>query len=118
MTLLVDVKADAEQTYENLRKVLKEYEDILTVFGPDERRDGAVVIIISGNRPRELMAQEEFHYAAYDGRLEDLQSREAVTFIPLISAKRTEHFLWTGRGTMPESEQQKLHDIVDTAHQQ
>ena len=56
MTLLVDVKADAEQTYENLRKVLKEYEDILTVFGPDERRDGAVVIIISGNRPRELMA--------------------------------------------------------------
>jgi hypothetical protein len=117
VTLLVDVKTEAQATYEVLRQVLRGYEDVLTVFGPDGRRDGAVVVIISGNRPREMMAGEELRYKAYDGRLEDLESGEAATFIPLISDKWTDHFFWRGRGAMPESERQKLQAIVETAHQ-
>lgn len=71
-TLLIDVKSEAEPTYKALRQVLQEYEEILTTFGPDGQRDGAVVAIISSNRSREMMARETVRYAAYDGRLEDL----------------------------------------------
>jgi hypothetical protein len=46
ITLLIDVKTDAEETYIALRQALQEYEDILTVFGPDGREDDAVTVII------------------------------------------------------------------------
>ena len=117
-TLLVDVKSEAEPTYGALRQVLKGYEEILTAFGPDGQRDGAVTVIISGNRPRGTMAGEAVRYAAYDGRLEDLDSGDPATLIPLISDKWTEHFEWQGRGAMPDEERQKLRDIVETAHAQ
>jgi len=117
-TLLIDVKSEAEETYQVLRQVLEEYEEILTTSSPDGQTDGAIVIIISGNRSRETMASEMVRYAAYDGRLEDLESGAAATFIPLVSDKWTSHFSWEGKGDMPERERQKLRDIVETAHQQ
>jgi len=118
LTLLIDVKSEAEETYQVLRQVLEEYEEILTTSSPDGQTDGAIVIIISGNRSRETMASEMVRYAAYDGRLEDLESGAAATFIPLVSDKWTSHFSWEGKGDMPERERQKLRDIVETAHQQ
>ena len=117
-TLLVDVKTGAEETYAALREVLQAYEEMLTTFGPDGQTDGAIVVIISGNRARETMAGEPVRYAAYDGRLEDLDSDGPATFIPLISDKWTSHFTWMGTGDMPESERKKLHRIVETAHAQ
>jgi hypothetical protein len=65
-----------------------------------------------------MMASETVRYAAYDGRLEDLGSGAAATFIPLISDKWISHFFWEGKGDMPERERQKLRDIVETAHKQ
>ncbi|UCC64303.1 MAG: phosphatidylinositol-specific phospholipase C/glycerophosphodiester phosphodiesterase family protein [Anaerolineae bacterium] len=117
-TLLVDVKSEAEPTYGALRRVVKGYEEILTTFGPDGQRDGAVTVIISGNRPRGMMAGEAVRYAACDGRLEDLDSGDPAALIPLISDKWAEHFEWQGQGAMPDEERQKLRDIVETAHAQ
>jgi hypothetical protein len=117
-TLLIDVKSEAGETYQVLRQVLKEYEEILTTFGSDGQKDGAIIVIISGNRPRDMMASEAIRYAAYDGRLDDLESDAAATLIPLISDKWTSHFVWQGKGDMPERERQKLQDIVETAHRQ
>ena len=118
VTLLIDVKTGAEGTYAALHQVLAEYEDILTTFGPDGRKDGAIVVIISGNRARDDMASDPIRYAAYDGRLEDLDSDAPAIFIPLISDKWTSNFMWMGTGDMPESERQKLREIVETAHAQ
>jgi len=118
LMLLIDVKTEADETYRALREVLQEYEDILTVFRPDGREEGAVTVIISGNRARELLAQENIRYAAIDGRLQDLDSGDPATLIPLISDKWSDHFFWRGDGDMPESERQKLRDIVATAHEQ
>jgi hypothetical protein len=122
LTLLIDVKTDAEETYAALRQVLKGYEDILTTFGPGGQKDGAVTVIVSGNRARETMEAEVdrygVRYAAYDGRLEDLDSGTDTSLIPLISDKWTTYLTWEGRGPMPEEERQKLAAIVEAAHQQ
>jgi len=117
VTLLVDVKTEAESTYQALHEVFQEYEDILTVFGPESREDGPVVVIISGNRTRETMAQQDVRYAAYDGRMEDLVSDDPATLIPLISDRWTDHFSWRGSDEMPESEREKLVRIVERAHE-
>ncbi len=115
-TLLIDIKSEAEPTYLALHELLQEYSDIFTTFGPDGVQDGAVTAIVSGNRPRELMEQQEIRYAAYDGRLSDLGVATDQTFVPLISDNWTNHFTWTGEGPMPEEEREKLIAIVETAH--
>ena len=115
-TLLIDIKTAAVPTYKTLDKILAEYRDILTTFGPNGRSDKAVLAIVSGNRPFELMASQEVRYAGYDGRLTDLESDASLDLIPLISDNWTRHFTWNGTGRMPAKERRKLREIVQTAH--
>ena len=121
VTLLVDVKSDATNSYVLLRDVLKRYEKMLTRFAPGRTETNAVTVIISGNRARGLMAAEPARLAAYDGRLVDLDATDSAHFIPLISDNWTLHFKWRGRtsdGPLPDSERAKLRSIVARAHEQ
>lgn len=116
LTLLIDIKSEARPTYLALHRELRRYQAILTTFGPWGVRDGAVTAIVSGNRPRELMEHQRIRYAAYDGRLSDLGSGAAPTFMPLISDNWEQTFTWTGAGEMPADQRRKLRTIVATAH--
>ena len=62
------MKSAAEPTYRRLHEILAEYRDVVTAFGPQGRREKAVLVIVSGNRPLELMKSQTVHYAGYDGR--------------------------------------------------
>jgi len=114
-TLLIDIKTEAQSTYETLHKVLEEYEGILTVFGTDRViKEGPAIVIVSGNRSRVLMESQKIRYAAYDGRIEDLGANAGL--IPLVSDNWDKLFTWQGRGAMPEEEHQRLKGIVKAAH--
>ena len=115
-TLLIDIKSAAVPTYKVLDKTLAEYQDVFTSYSIDGRNDKAVFAIVSGNRPRELMESQELRYAAYDGRLADLESDAPADLIPLISDSWTRHFTWKGIGVMPAEERRKLRRIVEAAH--
>ncbi|UCE49906.1 MAG: phosphatidylinositol-specific phospholipase C/glycerophosphodiester phosphodiesterase family protein, partial [Phycisphaerales bacterium] len=117
LTLLIDLKSEAVSTYKVLHGILAEYDDIFTSFGPDGRRDRAVLAIVSGNRPCELMASQRIRCAGYDGRLSDLQSEAGADLMPLISDRWGAHFTWRGLGEMPDAERLKLKEIVQTAHE-
>jgi hypothetical protein len=116
LTLLIDIKSDGPATYEALSDVLEDYADILTVFRGDEVEEGAVTAVVSGNRPRELMMEEEVRYAGYDGRMSDLESDTPASFMPLLSDNWTKVFEWTGEGEMPADQRARLEEIVGTAH--
>jgi hypothetical protein len=118
VTLLIDVKSDAEKTYAVLREVLKEYVAMLTRFSPDKTETNAVTIVISGNRSRQIMTEERIRYAAYDGRLDDLTGANSKHLIPLISDNWSRLFKWNGVGPMPEGEKATLVETVTKAHQQ
>lgn len=115
-TLLIDIKSDAVPTYQALHKALRDYQGMLTRFGPGGVKDRPVTAIVSGNRPRELMQEQRVRYAAYDGRLSDLGVATDQTFVPLISDNWTRHFTWMGIGPMLPAEREKLRNIVATAH--
>jgi hypothetical protein len=115
--LLIDIKTGALETYKVLDKIMAEYRDIFTSFGPDGRKDKAVLAIISGNRPREFMEAQKLRYAACDGRLTDLQSEYPADLIPMISDNWTKYFTWNGMGEMPAEEHDRLKDIVQRAHE-
>ena len=121
LTLLVDVKSDATNTYAVLREVLQPYEKILTRFQTNRTETNAITVIISGNRARGGMEAEPVRLAAYDGRLEDLDSTASRHFIPLISDNWARLFKWKGtpeEGPWPAAEREKLKSIVARAHEQ
>jgi glycerophosphoryl diester phosphodiesterase len=116
-TLLIDIKTGAVETYETLDRILADYRDIFTSFGPDGRSDKAVLAIISGNRPREFMESQKLRYAGCDGRLTDLKSEYSADLVPMISDNWKKYFKWNGTGEMPAEEHDRLREIVQKAHE-
>ncbi len=116
LTLLIDVKTNAQDTYLALHQVLRRFQGILTVYSGQDIREGAIVAIVSGNRARGLMETQDVRYAAYDGRLPDLGSGVPASLMPLISDRWTRHFTWRGDGPMPRRERARLYRIVADAH--
>jgi len=118
LTLLIDFKTEASATYRALNEALKPYATILTKFHSDRTQTNAIIIIVSGNRPLELMQSETVRHAGYDGRLADLETPASPHFMPLVSDNWTTHFQWRGSGPLPEAQKQKLKQLVGKAHQQ
>jgi hypothetical protein len=114
--LMIDIKTVAEPTYGRLHEVLAGYRDMLTTFGPQGRKDQAVLVVVSGNRPLKLMRSQPVRYAGYDGRLADLESDLPADVIPMISDQWAKVTPWRGEGAMPAGERQRLDSIVRRAH--
>ncbi|HEY9173239.1 MAG TPA: phosphatidylinositol-specific phospholipase C/glycerophosphodiester phosphodiesterase family protein [Verrucomicrobiae bacterium] len=117
-TLLIDLKTDWKTLYPALRAVLTNYADILTTFRDGMKQTNAVLVVISGDRSREMFAGETVRYAALDGELSDLDSSASSNLIPWISHQWGRTFKWRGEGAMPADELAKLKEIVAKAHQQ
>ena len=114
--LLVDIKSEAEPTYRALEGVLARYADMLTTTTGDQHEREAVTVVISGNRPIELMTKQQVRYAGIDGRLSDLDSDVAASLMPMISDNWALHFRWRGQGEFPPEERSRLSTYVRKAH--
>lgn len=117
-TLLIDVKSDAAQTYEVLRRELAPYADLLTTFTPTNTTERALTVILSGSRAAELVAAEPVRFVALDGRLADLETNPPATLYPLISDNWAQYFSWRGRGPFPADQAERLRRWVRQAHEQ
>ena len=131
--LLVDIKTEAVATYRRLHEVLADYQaansGLFTVYtkaagGAYRVKRGAVEVVISGNRPRQAMAQQDVRYAAYDGRPSDIgadtKADDGPAFVPLISENWNSVFdaepRWDGTGDMPAPIRAKLARLVADVH--
>jgi Glycerophosphoryl diester phosphodiesterase family len=119
--LLVDIKAQGALTYQLLDQMLREprYAFMFTSFTDGKVRRGAVTVVISGDRPREVMAAQRHRLAFYDGRIvneADLGPGDDARLTPLVSDNWTRLFTWSGEGPMPAAELARLTEIVHTAH--
>jgi glycerophosphoryl diester phosphodiesterase len=117
-TLLIDLKSNWKTTYPALRTVLTNYADVLTIFRDGVKQTNAITIVISGDRAKEMFADETTRYAGYDGLLADLDPAVPASLVPWISADWKMNFKWRGDGPMPDAEQKKLAEIVARAHAQ
>jgi hypothetical protein len=118
VTLLIDVKSEAETTYAVLREVLRRYADILTRFESNSIQTNAVMTIISGARAEATMRAETVRFAALDGRWPDLDVNPPISLVPLVSDNWMKHFVWRGAGPFPPAERTRLNEFVRRAHGQ
>lgn len=116
LQLLVDIKNTGVATYTELDRVLRDYRRMLTSYRSGRVSRAAVTVVVSGDRPRELMQAQRVRYAFYDGRSTDLDSGAPASLIPLISDNWTNLFTWTGVGPMPAGERAELRRFVLVAH--
>jgi hypothetical protein len=114
--LLIDIKDKSEETYFELKKTLDQYSDILTQYNNDKITYHAVTIILSGERPVEIVKNEQLRFVFLDGRFnqEDILSDAGV--IPLISDSWNKFFTWKGIGDMPENEHELLVQMIEQCH--
>jgi len=118
LKLLIDIKSrHGKETYLALHYILQRYDSMLTRYDGDTVREGPVTVVVSGHRPSpDFMHKQPVRYAAYDGRLPDLDHPASSVLMPLISAKWGKNFRWDGKGDMPEDQKKRLHALVQMAH--
>lgn len=112
----IDIKGDADSTYALLATVFKRYQKMLTEFREKSCQERSVTIILSGHRPIETLRNQKRRFAAYDGRLAELDKNESPALMPVVSDKWSDHFSWYGKGSMPAEEKNKLQAFIDQAH--
>ena len=62
VSLLIDLKTTWETTYPVLRQILREYSEMLTRFEGGKLKQGAVLVVISGNRSKQMFAGENVRW--------------------------------------------------------
>jgi hypothetical protein len=115
-TLLVDIKSEPIATYAALREALEPYRKMLTSVVDGHSKQGAIEVIVSGNRPLKIVPQEKQRLVGLDGRLSDLNSPDPEHLYPLISDRWTSHFTWDGNGDFSSEERERLRAIVSRVH--
>jgi hypothetical protein len=120
VTLMIDVKSDAAQSYTALKEALQPYAAMLTVFRGEQIEPGAVTIVISGNRDRATMTGEVVRLAALDGFFSDLDAKSppSASLVPWVSGPWKKSFTWKGQGDISPEELAKLKTMVAKAHAQ
>lgn len=117
IVLMIDIKTDAENTYERLKLLLKKYSAILSGYQNGAVTNGAVTIVLSGHKPYKGLKSEEDRLAFID---EDLQhtGRDTMTanVYKLSSCKYSKILKWDGQGEFPDAEKERLRAYVRMAH--
>ena len=117
--LLVDIKTPALKTYKLLEKILDKYKPMLTYYNLGSLFNGAVTIILSGNRPAiKYFDNYEYRNVFLDGRLHNIGSNISSNIMPLISSSWSDTFEWNGEGAFPDKEKNLLKELVKKVHKE
>lgn len=115
--LVIDVKTEAESTFEMLSEVLEPYRELFTRKENGIWIEGPINLLISGNRPV-LDEQDPDRVAFIDGRIPDIGRGYSPELYPVISDNWNNYFTWDGTGDIPEDEYDRLVSFVRDVHEE
>jgi hypothetical protein len=114
--LMIDLKTAAAPTYNVLKKQLTDFQEMLVADKEGKLTKGAVRIFLSGNRPTQLVYNENVKWAGIDGRPEDIGKGYDASFMPVVSENHFKVVQWDGTGEIPSGERQKLEKLIEKVH--
>jgi hypothetical protein len=117
-TLLIDIKENGTAIYPVLKEKLRRFAPIWTHYNGTNVTAGAITVVLSGDRPVELVKADGDRDCSLDGPMEALEQNWPATLAPLVSASWESLFSWRGKGAFPKDQQERLHHLVQEAHQQ
>jgi hypothetical protein len=114
--LMIDIKTEAEATYEVLNEQLADFEHILSRSENGSFTPGAVTVFLSGNRPMATLRQANSRLVGLDGRPENLGEGYSAELMPVISENYSKVIRWDGVGDISKADFQKLTELTTRAH--
>jgi hypothetical protein len=118
ITLMIDIKSNGKKTYAKLKPLLEKYRSILTSYDSSTVSNRAVTIVLSGNKPYNILRKEESRLAFIDKDLNKKSTDTTVSNIyTMASCKYSKLLKWKGSGSISEKEKQRLLNYVSVAHQ-
>ncbi|MDX9883476.1 MAG: hypothetical protein RBS73_15550 [Prolixibacteraceae bacterium] len=110
--LLIDIKTDVEPALTLLIEKLKKFPD---VFDPSVNAN-AIRVVISGNRPAPSGFKNYPQFIFFDGKLNTKYDGRQLERIALFSENMKKFTIWNGRGPIPEKEETRLKQVIDSVH--
>ncbi|MCD0488352.1 phosphatidylinositol-specific phospholipase C/glycerophosphodiester phosphodiesterase family protein [Pedobacter sp. MC2016-14] len=118
LTLMIDIKSDANSTYKELELLLYKYKSILSSYENGAVIKRQVTIVITGHKPYELLKSQTYRLAFIDEDLMEVREEpQPENIFQTSSCKYSSLINWQGKGEMPLSEKEKLSRYVSMAHQ-
>jgi hypothetical protein len=118
ITLMIDVKSGAIDTYRVLQPLLEKYKSMLTSYEDGKIVYRAVTVVISGHKPYGQIETEANRYAFIDEDLRKVaRDSSYANVFSMASCKYSSLIKWDGRGDMPASQKEKLCAFVTLAHE-
>ena len=115
--LMIDIKTNANNTYEALKPLLEKYNSILTHLEDGKVIYGAVTVVLSGHKPYDMIGSEQSRLAFIDEDLRKVSRDTTITnMFTMASCKYSRMLKWDGKGSFPEAERNKLCTLVAIAH--
>ena len=116
LTLMIDIKSDADKTYQALLVMLEKYKPILSNYANGQTTFRNVTIVITGHQPSELIKNCDSGFVFLDDNLRNVSSYAATDLYPIASCKYSSLLKWKGKGKMPAAETRRLAFYVAEAH--
>ncbi|MCB0667824.1 MAG: phosphatidylinositol-specific phospholipase C/glycerophosphodiester phosphodiesterase family protein [Saprospiraceae bacterium] len=112
--LWIDIKYEGKSVIELLEKLIGPYRTML--YSPEKNPKGKVQLIISGDRPYDLILEDDKSYFFLDGRPADLGDNYSSGKMPFISQNIYNVCQINGEGFLENSELAVLEELVDECH--
>lgn len=90
--IFLDIKTNADITYKCIKFHISKFDSMLTSWNLNQKKENAVTLILTGNRPIEIIKNEIIRKVAIDGRIEDISAEHPSQFMPFISDKYSKIF--------------------------
>lgn len=115
VTLMIDIKTGADKTYAVLKPLLDKYASLLTSYDNGIIHPGLITVVLSGNRPVNIIQNESKRYVFVDDRLNENTAKSTDVYL-MSSCKYSKFLHWAGKGTIPEKEDVKFKTAIEQAH--
>ena len=117
VTLMIDIKTEANSTYAALKPLLEKYRTILTRYENGKVIPGLITVVLSGHKPYDMIKGECSRLAFID---EDLRKTARDTSFAnvceMASCKYSNLIQWRGNGVFSDAEKDRLRAYVEMAH--
>ncbi|MCW3089487.1 MAG: hypothetical protein JWP81_556 [Ferruginibacter sp.] len=116
LTLMIDIKSNADKTYKALVLLLEKYKSILSGFEDSRLTIRKVTVVITGHKPYDLVSEADRRLVFMDEDLKEAGSDSSSNIYPIASCKYSSLVKWKGKGTISADDIQRLEYYVERAH--
>ncbi len=116
--LWIDIKIYPNQAYQELRDLLFPIKDMLNYYENGKFHKGKVTVILSGDRPFDLLLNDTLQLMTLDGRPGDLEKNYPSHLMPFISENGGKVAGVEDYNQLDEAAIKRVYDFVQAAHQQ